>query len=73
MIRLLIDLFIYILVLDAILSFIPSIQNQDWVKAIRKVTNPILNPIRKLLPQDLPFDMAPLAVILLLNIIKVLW
>lgn len=73
MIRFLINLYVYILIADVILSFIPQYADQPWAKFIKKMANYTLAPVRKVLPQDLPFDFSPIIVIVLLQLIPSLW
>jgi uncharacterized protein YggT (Ycf19 family) len=74
MIRFLINVYIWIIILDALLSYFPQYKNQEWAKLIKKAADFSLNPVRKIIPQqDLPFDIAPLIVIVVLNLIPALW
>lgn len=73
MIRILIKIYIFLLILDSILSYLPQYQNHPWAKMIKRGANFTLDPIRKVLPRDLPFDLSPLVVILILNVIMALW
>ena len=73
MIRFFINLYIYIIIADVIISFIPQYANEPWARFIRKLANYTLDPVRKILPKDLPFDISPLIVIILLQLIPTLW
>ena len=73
MIRLMINIYIFIVIADAIFSFLPQFKREAWVKNINKLAQYSTNPVRKLLPPDLPFDFSPLIVIFLLNLVKLLW
>ena len=73
MIRALIQLYILLLVVNAFISYIPSLQKNQWVKELNKVCDFSCKPIRKYLPPDLPFDLSPLVVIVLLNLLMLLW
>ncbi len=73
MIRFLINLYIYILIADIILSYIPQYAKEPWAKFINKLANYTLNPVRKILPKEIPFDASPLIVIVLLQLIPSLW
>ena len=73
MIRILIDFYIFILVLNAILSYIPSIQKQQWVLFLKKASEFTCRPVRQYLPKDLPIDASPLVIIVLLNLIMAMW
>ena len=73
MIRALLDFYILILIVDAILSYVPSMRRQIWAQKIKKVADFTCAPIRRYLPPDLPFDVSPLVVIVLIKLIQALW
>lgn len=73
MIRLLIDLYIGVLIVDTILSYFPQYRFKPWAIKIRTFADYSCIPIRRYLPKDLPFDFSPLVVIVILNILKMLW
>ena len=73
MIRVLLNAYILLIILDAILSYVPTLQTHNWVLIIRRIVNYSLNPIRKYLPPHLPFDISPLVVIGILQLIMYLW
>lgn len=64
----------WIVVIDCILTFIPSIDRRNpIVMAIRRITEPMYSLVRKAIPTlrmgDVGFDLSPLIVILALNLI----
>ena len=69
LIRLLIDIYIVIIILDIILSYLPQFQREKWALFIHQLADSTCKPIRSVLPRDLPFDFSPMIVILLLNLI----
>lgn len=73
MIRLIINIYAFIVFVDIVLSFFPQFHREAWAKNIKKLTDYSTKPIRKLLPPDLPFDFSGMIVIFLLNLIKLLW
>jgi YggT family protein len=77
MIRFIIDLYILIIVIDAVLSFLPQLRQEVWVLYIRQISGYSVNPVRKLLrryiPDSLPFDISPLIVILGLKLFVALF
>jgi YggT family protein len=73
MIRLLLKLYIFIIIADTILSYLPQLRYQKWAQWIRKAANYTLAPVRKVLPPDLPIDPSPLVVIVLITIFMALW
>lgn len=73
MIRTFLNFYIFLLIIDSVLSYIPSIKNQLWAIKVKKVADLSLSPIRKVLPPDLPFDLSPIIVILLIKMLETLW
>tara|TARA_B100000925_G_scaffold289318_1_gene271925 strand:+ start:2852 stop:3073 length:222 start_codon:yes stop_codon:yes gene_type:complete len=73
MIRLLIQLYILILIINSFLSYVPSLRSQDWAAQINKVSELTCRYVRPYMPKDLPFDISPVVVIILLNLIMALW
>ena len=74
MIRFILNIYMFIIIADAIISYMPQYQKEDWAKFIKKLANFALEPIRKVLPNhDLPIDIAPLIVIVLIQLIPALW
>lgn len=73
MIRFLIDLYMLVLVADTVLSYFPNFQHETWRKKLKKAADITCDPIRKNLPPDLPFDLSPLIVILVLQLLIWLW
>ena len=73
MIRSLIDLYILLIVIDGILSYLPQFAHTSWREFIKKASDLSCMPIRKILPENLPADFSPLVVILGLQLIKQLW
>lgn len=73
LIRSLLDIYILILIADVVLSYLPQFRSHDIAKLINKAANYSLDPIRKVLPEDLPFDLSPIVAILLINLLQALW
>lgn len=73
MIRFIIKIYIFVLIADMVLSYFPQLRHNVVVQYIRKAADFTEAPVRKLLPNDLPFDFSPLVVILLLNLFMALW
>lgn len=68
MIRAIIYLYMLLLVVDAVLSYVPSLKGHKAVRLLRKASDFTCAPIRKILPPDLPLDVSPLIVIVLLKL-----
>lgn len=74
MIRFIIKIYIYILIVDSILSYFPQYQNKPWAKQIKQLADFTLKPVRSVLPDaNLPFDISPIVVIITLNVLMLLW
>jgi YggT family protein len=73
MIRTILDLYILVLIVDVIISYIPSVKYQPWAKTIHKVSEFTCKPVRQILPPDLPMDPSPMIVIIGINLLKLLW
>ena len=77
MIRFVIDLYILIIVIDAVLSFLPQLRQEVWVLYVRQIAGYTVNPVRKIIgrymPDSLPFDISPLIVILGLKLFVALF
>lgn len=69
MIRFLLNIYILVIVADAVLSYMPQYRNHEYVVFIRKLANYSLNPVRKFLPAELPFDISPVVVIILIRLV----
>lgn len=73
MIRFVINIYIYVLIADVVLSYLPQFSKQPWAIYIKKAAEFTCGPIRKRMPKDLPFDLSPLVVILILNLFVLLF
>jgi YggT family protein len=71
MLHVLIDIFVILVVIDAIVSFVPNpeVKRHPVVIQLRKIVDVPQKPIRQLLPPNIPFDPSPIIVILLLRMI----
>jgi YggT family protein len=72
-IRTLLQIYIYALIFDAILSFFPELMKHNWRRQLKRICDYSCNPIRKILPPNLPFDFSPILVILIINLLMFLW
>ena len=74
-----INLLQIIILVRVIMSWIPHNPHNQWTRLLYQVTEPILQPIRNILPgQSMGFDFSPVVVFLLLGLLKsalesVLW
>lgn len=67
----LIEIFILLIIVDAVISFVPNpdVQRHPLVLQLRRITDIPQKPIRQLLPPDMPFDPSPIVVILVLRML----
>lgn len=73
MIRFILNIYIVIIIVDAVLSFFPNLRSNQIVSQIRMVADLSQKPIRRFLPPDIPFDPSPLIVIVLIQVIMKIW
>lgn len=60
-----------ILIVRIILSWIKVDHNQPFMQFIYKITEPVLKPIRRLLPiESLGFDFSPIIVFIIIEFLK---
>jgi YggT family protein len=72
------DIYIYVVIAAAVLSWLVSFKAVDghrpWVsmagKLLSRLTDPVLRPVRKVLPSLGGIDLSPLFVIVLLMVIQ---
>ena len=67
MIHSLLQLFIYLLIADVILSYFPDVRRQKWAETLHKIADAPQKPIREMLPKDIPIDPSPMIVIILIQ------
>jgi len=73
LIRAILNLYILVIIIDTILSYLPQYKNHPFALNIQKAANFSLKPVKKILPPDMPFDISPIIVILLIKLIEALW
>ena len=64
LIRLLLILFVVLVITDTVLSYFPNSQSNEWAKKLRRICDYVQNPLRRLFPADMPFDVAPMILVL---------
>lgn len=69
MIHAILQLFIYLMIADIILSYVPNARNQEWAKMLHKIADAPQKPIREMLPQNMPLDPSPMIVIILIQML----
>jgi YggT family protein len=66
LIRFLFELYAVILLARVLLSWLQIDPNNQWVKIIYQLTEPLLAPIRRLLPQSGGIDFSPIVAFIVL-------
>ena len=68
MIHTLLQLYIYLIIADIVLSYVPDVRRQKWAETLHKIADAPQKPIRDMLPRDIPLDPSPMIVIILIQI-----
>ena len=70
MIHVILQLFIYVIIFDVFMSWMPQLRGQKWAETLHKIADAPQKPIRDLLPKDIPIDPTPMIVIILIQMLK---
>lgn len=65
----LLQLYIYIIIIDVIMSYFPQMRNQVWAQKLHQIADISLRPVRDMMPGNLPFDISPMIVIIVIQIL----
>jgi len=57
------------IIVRAVISWIRADPSQPWVRLLYRVTDPLLNPARRLIPPSGGVDFSPLLVLIVLELI----
>ena len=68
--RTLIDLCSLLILIRVVLSWLPVDRDRGWVRFIVDVTEPLVGPIRRVLPPFGGLDFSPLVAMLLLQLMR---
>jgi len=71
--RLIIEGYLIVILGDVVLSYFPQFNQTEWRLQIKKLADVTCRPVRSFLPQDLPFDLSPLVVMILLQMVSSLF
>lgn len=66
----LIDVYVVIILVRVVLSWLPVDHDQPWARFIVDVTEPVVGPIRQVLPPFGGLDFSPLVAMLLLQLVR---
>ena len=70
LIKQLIFLYEVIIIIRVIMSWVPSSPTNRFTILIQEITEPVLRPVRNILPQGSTLDFSPLIVLISLHFIK---
>ena len=70
-IRILAQSLVFLIILDVVLTYIMR-PEQPFRYALDQIINPLLEPIRKLLPQNIRIDFSPMILIIIIEIVQVI-
>ncbi|MDC0254607.1 YggT family protein [Bacteriovoracales bacterium] len=73
LVRLIVEAYIMVILADVVLSYLPQFNNAEWRVFIKKLADYTCKPIRSFMPQDMPFDLSPLVVMVLLQMVSSLF
>lgn len=74
MISTLIDIYILVLIVDVILSYLPQYKSHPFTVRIRQMSDFTCEPVRRVLPpNEIPFDISPIVVIFILKILSAIF
>ena len=70
LLHLLIEIYRYILLAAVLASWIPDAANHPIVRFLDRVTEPVLAPLRRVIPPVGGFDLSPLIAFILLGLLQ---
>lgn len=74
MINTLIDIYILILIIDVIVSYLPQYKSHPLSVRVKQLSDLSCEPIRRVLPpNEIPFDISPIIVFFILKILSALF
>lgn len=66
------QIFIYVIIADVLLSWVPEVRRQPWAQKLHEFANIPQKPIRDMLPKDIPLDPSPMIIIIICQILMYL-
>lgn len=70
--RMLLQLFVYVIIADVIMSYIPDVRRHKWAQTLHKIADAPQKPIREMLPENMPLDPSPMIVLVLIQMLMYL-
>ncbi len=71
-IKAIIYIYLFALIVHAVITWVGTPEGNPFVPLLKSITNPIVNPIRKVVPMVGVMDFSPLVAILLLNVLLII-
>lgn len=68
-IHLILQLYIYIIIIDVVMSYFPQMRSNVFVQKIHQLADVTLRPVREMMPANLPLDISPMIVIIVIQIL----
>ncbi|MGE3609885.1 MAG: YggT family protein [Bacteriovoracaceae bacterium] len=69
MIDIFLQIYIYIIIADVVMSYIPSAKSNEIGRTLHKIADFSQKPIRDALPSGMPLDPSPMIVIIICQIL----
>jgi YggT family protein len=66
------QIFIYIIIADVLMSWVPEVRRHPWAQKLHEFANIPQKPIRDMLPKDIPLDPTPMIIIMICQILMYL-
>lgn len=66
------QIFIYVIIADVLLSWVPEVRRQPWAQKLHEFANIPQKTIRDMLPKDIPLDPSPMIIIIICQILMYL-
>lgn len=69
MIHAILQLFIYVIIIDVLMSYFPQVRSQKWAETLHRIADAPQKPIREMLPKHMPLDPTPMILIILIQML----
>ena len=63
------QIIIYIIIIDVLMSWVPQVRSQKWAQMLHKIADAPQKPIREMMPQNMPLDPTPMILIILIQML----
>ena len=72
LIRQTLNLFFYVVLISVVLSWVSSYRSHPMMDALYKITEPLLAPVRRVIPPIAGFDISPIVVLIGLKLLSII-